>query len=300
MLSIGFCPYTTGAVPHRAMMGAVPELPEVEAARRLASRVARGRRIADLVCTPDPIVFVDPPARVRSTLLGRRVRALTRHGKHLWLELDRRPWPCLHFGMAGGMATPTSAGVRLVSHGKKERPPGWPPRFTKLHLTFDDGGELVVTDARRLGRIRLVSDPIREPPVSLLGFDALLELPARARFAELLQARGAPVKALLLDQTFAAGVGNWIADEVLYQARVAPHRAARSLSPREAEQVRRAIGRVVETAVKAGADSDRYPRAWLFHRRWGRNAHAVTARGERIRHDTIGGRTTAWVPAVQR
>jgi formamidopyrimidine-DNA glycosylase len=278
----------------------VPELPEVESARRLASRVARGRRITGVVCAPDPIVFVDPPVRVRSTLLGRCIRAIARHGKHLWLELDRRPWLCLHFGMAGGMATPTSAGVRLVSHGKKERPPGWPPRFTKLHLTFDDGGELVVTDARRLGRIRLMRDPLREPPVSLLGFDALLELPARARFAELLRGRGAPVKALLLDQTFAAGVGNWIADEVLYQARVAPHRPARSLSAKEAEQLRKAIGRVVGTAVKAGADSDRYPRTWLFHRRWGRNAHAVTARGERIRHDTIGGRTTAWVPAVQR
>ncbi len=278
----------------------MPELPEVDASRRLASRVARGRRIVGVVCAPDPIVFVDPPARVRDALLGRRVHAVERHGKHLWLALDRRPWPCLHFGMAGGMATPASAGVRLVSHGRRERPPGWPPRFTKLHLTFHDGGELVVTDARRLGRIRLRRDPRREPPVSLLGFDALRELPARARFAALLGQRGAPIKALLLDQTFAAGVGNWIADEVLYQARVAPQRRARSLSAVEAEALRRAIRRVVGLAVKAGADSDRYPRTWLFHRRWGRNARAVTARGERIRHDTVGGRTTAWVPTVQR
>jgi formamidopyrimidine-DNA glycosylase len=278
----------------------VPELPEVEASRRLASRVARGRRIVAVTCAPDPLVFADPPARVRDALLGRRVRAVLRHGKHLWLALDRRPWPCLHFGMAGGMATPASAGVRLVSHGTKGRQPGWPPRFTKLHLAFDDGGELVVTDARRLGRIRLRRDPRREPPVDRLGFDALLELPARTRFGALLRARGAPIKALLLDQTFAAGVGNWIADEVLYQARVAPQRPAGSLSAREAERVRRAIRRVVTTAVRAGADSDRYPRTWLFHHRWGRNARAVTARGERIRHDTIGGRTAAWVPAVQR
>ena len=61
-----------------------------------------------------------------------------------------------------------------------------------------------------------------EPPISLLGFDALLELPPPARFAGLLAERGAPIKALLLDQAFAAGVGNWIADEVLYQARIAP------------------------------------------------------------------------------
>jgi formamidopyrimidine-DNA glycosylase len=57
---------------------------------------------------------------------------------------------------------------------------------------------------------------------------------------------------------------------------------------------------VMQTAVGARSDSDRYPRGWLFHHRWGRNAEARTARGERIRHITVGGRTTAWVPAVQR
>jgi len=53
-------------------------------------------------------------------------------------------------------------------------------------------------------------------------------------------------------------------------------------------------------SVRARNDSDRYPRTWLFHDRWGRNPKAYTARGEKIRHDTIGGRTTAWVPSVQR
>ena len=204
----------------------MPELPEVDAARRLAARVAVGRRIVEVACAADPIVFADPPADVRRALLGRRVVAVQRHGKHLWFELDRRPWLGMHFGMAGGLQTPQSAGVKLVSHGKGERPPGWPPRFTKLHLTFADGGELVLADGRRLGRVRLRRDPRKEPPIGLLGFDALLELPTPARFAALVAERGAPIKALLLDQTFAAGVGNWIADEVLYQARIAPGRRA--------------------------------------------------------------------------
>ena len=278
----------------------MPELPEVDAARRLAARVALGRRIVEVACAADPIVFADPPAEVRRALLGRRVVAIKRHGKHLWFELDRRPWLGMHFGMAGGLQTPRSAGVKLVSHGKGERPPGWPPRFTKLHLTFADGGELVLADGRRLGRVRLRRDPRNEPPIGLLGFDALLELPTPARFAALLAERGAPIKALLLDQTFAAGVGNWIADEVLYQARIAPGRRARSLSRQETDRLRLALKRVVGTAVKVSSDSDRFPKSWLFHHRWGRNAAAVTARGERIRHDTIGGRTTAWVPTVQR
>jgi formamidopyrimidine-DNA glycosylase len=278
----------------------MPELPEVDAARLAAERVARGRRIVAVRCAPDPIVFEGvAPARFRRTLVGRRVRAVRRRGKHLWFELDRRPWPCFHFGMTGGFHSPRGRAVRLVSSGAREAAV-WPPRFTKIHFTFDDGGELVVADARRLGRIRLRHDPPREPPISGLGFDALLELPTPARFLALLRARSAPIKALLLDQSFAAGVGNWIADEVLYQARIDPRRRAHTLSDAEGRRLRVRLRSVLTTAVRAGSDSDRYPRSWLFLHRWGRNAGARTAPGERIRHDTIGGRTTAWVPATQR
>ena len=277
----------------------MPELPEVEEARRIAHRAAVGRRITEVECAPDPIVFERLPlARMRQALLGRRVLAVRRHGKHLWLELDRRPWPCFHFGMAGGFHAPAARGVRLVSSG--DRAHSWPPRFTKLRLGFDDGGALAMSDARRLGRIRLREHPEAEPPISLLGFDALRDLPSPAEFRARLAERAAPIKAVLLDQAFAAGVGNWIADEVLYQARIAPRRPARSLSVAEAHRLRAALRLVVGTAVRARADSDRYPRGWLFHHRWGRQLGAVNARGQSIRHDTVGGRTTAWVPAVQR
>ena len=279
----------------------MPELPEVDAARLAARRVAVGRRIVAVRCAPDPIVFQGvPPARFRRALVGRLVRNVRRHGKHLWFELDRRPWPCFHFGMTGGFRTPGRRAVRLVSSGRKGPGRAWPPRFAKLSLEFDDGGELVIVDARRLGRIRLREDPPSEPPISRLGFDAFLGLPSPARFGAELRRRGSPVKAILLDQTFAAGVGNWIADEVLYQARIDPRRRGHSLSAAEAGRLRRALRSVLATAVAVRADSDRFPRTWLFHHRWGRNLDAVTARGERIRHQTIGGRTTAWVPDVQR
>jgi len=279
----------------------VPELPEVEAARAIAQRVAAGRRIVEVRCAGDPIVFEGvSPARFSRVLKGRRVEAVRRRGKHLWLVLDRRPWPTFHFGMAGGFHSTATRGLRLVSYGNVDRFAEWPPRFTKLHLRFDDGGELVMTDGRRLGRIRLRQDPAAEPPISLLGWDALLELPPPARFLALLRERQAPIKAVLLDQGFAAGVGNWIADEVLYQARIAPARRAHLLTPAEAARLRSRIRSVMKTAVGARSDSDRFPRGWLFHHRWGRNAEARTARGERIRHVTVGGRTTAWVPAVQR
>ncbi len=279
----------------------MPELPEVERGRRVALKVARGRRIVEARCADDPIVFDRvAPARIQRALVGRRVKDVKRHGKHLWFELDRRPWPCLHFGMTGGFHTaPGGPRVKLESTGKKPDH-AWPPRFTKLHLVFDDGGELVMADARRLGRIRLRRDPASQPPISRLGFDAHRGLPPFARFRELVRGRAAPLKALLLDQGFAAGVGNWIADEVLYQARLDPRRRANTLTDPEIMRMRAALKRVVDTSVRVSNDSDRYPRGWLFHRRWGRNPRAVTMTGERIRHITVGGRTTAWVPTRQR
>jgi formamidopyrimidine-DNA glycosylase len=278
----------------------MPELPEVERGRRLAENVAAGRMIAKVKCARDPIVFEGmSPARWRQVLAGRRVIAVHRRGKYIFFELDDRPWPVFHFGMTGGFVTPDVAALRLASSRKKSVETAWPPRFTKIHLVLDDGGELVMTNKRRLGRIRLRTDPLSEPPLSALGFDPLLDLPAPAQFVELLRRRSAIIKPLLMDQSFAAGVGNWIADEVLYQARIDPRRRSDSLSEAEAKRIRSCLKRIVEKAVSVDADKKRFPRTWLFHRRWGKNRAAVTARGEKIRHITLGGRTTAWVPEVQ-
>jgi formamidopyrimidine-DNA glycosylase len=277
----------------------MPELPEVEAARRLVERVATGRTILRVRCAADPIVFESlTPAQVRRALHGRRILAAHRHGKHLWLELDRRPWPVIHFGMTGGFHAPDDDGIHLVSAGHRAAA-SWPPRFTKLLLTLDGDRTLALTDARRLGRVRLRHDPPAEPPVSLLGFDALNGLPSPRRFAALLAERRAPIKAVLLDQSFAAGVGNWVADEVLYQAGIDPRRPAHRLSTGQVRRLRAALRHVVRVAVGADADSDRFPRTWLFHRRWAR-APGVTVRGERLRWATVGGRTTVWAPGAQR
>ncbi len=279
----------------------MPELPEVEAARRLLARAAVGRRIVAVRCVRDPIVFQGvSPARVRRALLGRRVIAARRHGKHLWLELDRRPWPCFHFGMAGGIEVRGRRRGRLVMEGRRAREGQWPPRFLKLLLVLGDGGEVAFCDARRLGRVRLRHDPPAEPPISLLGFDALRDLPPVRQLGALLGARAAPVKAVLLDQSFSAGVGNWIADEVLYQARIDPRRRAHTLTAAEIGRLRGRLRAVVATAVRVGADSDRFPAKWLFHTRWSKRLRSpMTVRGERIRYLTVGGRTTAWVAEVQ-
>jgi formamidopyrimidine-DNA glycosylase len=277
----------------------VPELAEVEHARGTAHRLAVGRTVVDVDVADDPIVVLDGPERVAAALRGARIAGTGRRGKHLWLVLEGRPAVLLHLGMTGALRTRGDQPIQLeASPAEPDR--SWPPRFTKLRIRLDDGGELAFTNARRLGRIRLRDDPAGSPPISDLGFDPLLDLPAPAAFGAALARRRGVIKAVLLDQGFAAGVGNWIADEVLYQAGIDPRRRASDLELPEAEALRRALGDVVGAAVAADARKDRFPAGWLFHRRWGRKADQRTLDGHAIEHLTIGGRTTAWVPAVQR
>lgn len=264
----------------------MPELPEVETARRLAERTLVGKQIERAEASRDPIVYDRAsPETVETALLGRTVGATGRKGKYFWLVLDRPPNPVFHFGMSG----------RLVTYPSGDPP----PKYCKLEVTASDGTTVAFADARRLGRIRLAADPEHEPPISLLGFDALTSPPSARVLHRLLQARRGPLKAVLLDQSFSAGVGNWLADEVLYQARISPLRPANQVSETEARRLRTALKTVVERAVAVGADADRFPRGWLFHYRWDRRM-GVTPRGERLVRQQIGGRTTTWAPERQR
>lgn len=95
-----------------------------------------------------------------------------------------------------------------------------------LHLKGDDDDEetqVAFLDARRLGRIRLCKSPLTEPPISTLGFDPILSMPDLADFKKGVLKRSAPIKALLLDQSFSAGVGNWVAGTSVLVAAPQPH-----------------------------------------------------------------------------
>ena len=117
---------------------------------------------------------------------------------------------------------------------------------------------------------------------------------------EVLRRRKTPIKAVLLDQKTFAGVGNYLADEVLYQARIAPTREASELTEEEVTKLRGAIKKVVATAVEADADETKFPDTWLFHHRWGGKRGAAKIGRYDIVRETVAGRTTAWVPALQK
>ena len=97
------------------------------------------------------------------------------------------------------------------------------------------------------------------------------------------------------------GVGNWVADEVLYQAAVLPSAPCNELSDEQTAAVHAQVLAVCKTACAANADSDRFPRGWMFHQRWqGQTSGSMDSPLGRIHFDTVGGRTTAFVPAKQK
>jgi formamidopyrimidine-DNA glycosylase len=250
---------------------------------------------------PDEIVLGGlPPDEVRSVLVGATVTGVGRRGKYWWLELDRRPWVFGHLGMAGWVREVGADSIRLREHGNApfEDSDGR-PRFLKLAVT-SEAGTVVMTDGRRLARLWLAESPEADLRVSALGPDAWRNLPPPKELHARLGSRTAPIKALLLDQALFAGVGNWIADEALYLARIRPSRPACDLALKDWQRLRQAVESVIDLAVEVGADSARYPDDWLFHHRWGGGKGPAEVAGRAIRRETVGGRTTAWVPGWQK
>ncbi len=265
-------------------------------------QVLKGHKIRDVEIVPDDIVMGStPPAAFEEALKGRTVIEIGRKGKYWWIELDEKPWVFGHLGMAGWireLGAPTTR-IREQGNAPLDDEDGR-PRFLKLLITTDEDKRIAFTDQRRLGRLWLGSSPAEDSRIKELGFDCLDELPSAKDLGKVLAKRNAPIKAVLLDQGVFAGVGNWIADETLYHAKIAPKRLASSLKPKEIERLREALDMVVRTSVDAGADSDKYPADWIFSSRWGGKKGRTEIGGHRIVRETVGGRTTAWVPKVQK
>lgn len=268
-------------------------------------RALRGRRIVEAEVPEDSIVLDGvPSAIVKQAVVGAQVTRVGRKGKYWWLEFDRHPWLFGHLGMAGWIrdVSPNrehEVMTRLREHGSAP----WDdesgrPRFLKLLLESEDGHRIAMTDGRRLSRLRLAGSV--EAGLQGLGPDVRDEPWSVDDLAVKLKGRTAPIKALLLDQKLFAGVGNWIADEVLFQAGVRPSREAGSLTSQELAVLLKKLGDILETAIAVDADSSRYPEDWLFHLRWGGGKGAGSVGGHEIVRETVGGRTTAWAPALQK
>jgi len=290
----------------------MPELPEVEQAAKLARTTGQGKIIEDIKCTEDALVFDGITCEEFSNeLRGRRLLDAKRYGKYFYLELegDGR-MPVLHLGMTGYLQTKGTPAHQYAVK-KKADPNAWPPKFVKFVMIFaasisgEEVRELAFSDARRLGRVRLRSNPLTQPPIASLGFDPLLSMPPKDKYTNQVLRRKCPIKALLLDQSFNAGVGNWVADEILFHSGIHPERRCHTLNLEDVEKLYANTTYVCQTAVDLNADSASFPSHWLFKHRWGKgkkNGNTVLlSNGEKaeISWTTVGGRTSAFAIAVQ-
>jgi formamidopyrimidine-DNA glycosylase len=279
----------------------MPELPEVETVCRVMRRALVGKRIVGVEVVPDTIIFgATPPEAIMEALIGRVVKSIGRRGKTWWIETCEPPVLFGHLGMSGWIRELGKETVRLKEHGDAplDDETGR-PRFLKLLIAAEDGTRVSFTDARRLGRIWLGESARKDPKVAKLGPDAHDALPKGDAFKGLFAKRNTPVKAILMNQHVIAGIGNWVADEVLYHSRIAPQRLASSLSDPELASLRKAIVNVLRIAVEAGADDKKYPATWIFHHRWGGSRGADKIGRYKMVREEVAGRTTAWVPALQ-
>ena len=271
----------------------MPELPEVESARALIERAALGREIVDVDDRDTYVSRPHRPGEIRAALLGRRLTVAHRRGKSMWFDTSGTgrsatagPALGIHLGMSGKIVIADGHGNEIEGgdYWERGRASG-DHRFSRFSLTFADGGSLLLVDPRRLGRVRL------DPPVDALGPDAR-EI-TRAQFRSAFARGTAPVKARLLDQDAIAGIGNLLADQVLWQAKIHPARPVGELDEADVDRLFRAVRRFVQSTV---ADGGVHTLPLVKFRTAG--AHCPRC-GAPMVHGKVAGRTSWWCSREQ-
>jgi formamidopyrimidine-DNA glycosylase len=248
----------------------MPELPEAERARQQIEKVL-GRRIVAVDDADGYVCRPHGPGEINDALAGRTLIRAHRRGKFLWIETDDGgPDLGLHLGMAG----------RIVVDGLPA-----PRNWDRFSLEFEDGGRLALRDKRRLSRA------VIDPDHSHIGPDAG-EI-SRAAFRSRVGRGTMALKARLLDQGVLAGVGNLLADETLWQARLSPNRPAGSLAEAELNRLRVALRAAIRSAIRKGGV---HTGAFIQSRKRGGACPRCRTPLERA---TVGGRTTFWCPHCQ-
>lgn len=274
----------------------MPELPEVEATRLGLEPHLAGQRIVDAQSRRPRMLRRQPRSRdFADRLRGRRVRRLGRRGKYILIDLEGDLTWVIHLGMSGRMEVAD---------------PGEPETAHTNVVVRTATKEVRFVDPRTFGFMAvLTAEEFDESPLARLGRDALTDLPTSRELVARLTGRAVAIKSLLLNQNVLAGVGNIYADEILFRARVAPHRPAGSLEPAEVKSVRAAIGPVLKSGLRHGGtslDDLAYllpdGRAGDYLRRlkvYGREDEPCRRCGTPIRRSVIGQRSSYWCPKCQ-
>ena len=216
----------------------MPELPEVETIRaRLAPRL-EGRTL-DRVEIVDPrLTRPEPPEAIAASLEGERIARVARRGKYLIFEFESGRHLLVHLRMTGNVEHP--------ARGDLAADP-----YRRAVVRLDDGSDVAYRDVRRFGTWALLEPGELDDYFAArrLGREPLERGFTTRTLARALAGRRAPIKAALLDQRAAAGVGNIYADEALWRARIHPLRPAGSLTGDEVARLRKAIRAALEMGI---------------------------------------------------
>lgn len=273
----------------------MPELPEVETIARTLAPEVLGRTIRS-VCAPDPSALLPGPEAFAALATGAAIRSVGRRGKLLLLSLDRN-------GRDGGdIAAHLRMTGRIVAYA-----PGREPERPRAVLELSGGVRLCFADVRRFGAMHAFGPGAMAawPFYASLGPEpfALTE----SAFQNRLGAGRARIKALLLDQTVLAGIGNIYADESLFRAGIRPDTPARALTPRKRNALFAAIQAVLAQAIAENGSSirdyrDAHGDAGAFQNHflaYGRAGLPCLECGQPMRSMRVAGRTSTYCPHCQ-
>ena len=268
------------------MFRPMPELAEVEYFRRRWN-AGIGHRVVRIAMHTRKRIFRGTDTRaLRRQLTGARLLTSEARGKRMLFRFSSANWLGLHLGMSGRMQIAASD-FRAQKHD---------------HLVlYQRERALVFTDARQFGRVQFHHGATAPgwwengvPEIVSEKFDREF----LARFLN--RHRKAPIKAVVLMQSGFSGIGNWMADEILWRAKIVPSKRAGRLNAQERNQLFRATKFVARESLRIiGPDDSKLPRSWLIHERW-REGGKCPRHKTLLHRATIGGRTTAWCARCQR
>jgi formamidopyrimidine-DNA glycosylase len=259
----------------------MPELPDVEAFRRVLAQHAMDKPIQQVDVIDAQVLHGATAREWEEHLPCRAFGKPARHGKWLIVPVTGAdPVVLLHFGMTGSLGW-------VAGHGDRHR-------HDRVVFSFPDG-ELRYRDIRKLRGLWLARNQDQAKDILAdLGPDALAV--SRDELRELLAAKRRQVKAALTDQSVIAGLGNLLADEILWRAKINPRRSCDQLTSVDFTRLHARMCVVLRLSVKAGCVPRR--KSWLTGRRDDESGSCPRC-GTTLAHGRVGGRGTVWCPQCQ-
>lgn len=273
----------------------MPELAEVEFFRKRWQNAAGRGQILAVEVHPSARIFRGTDSLALSHGLARqRLVSSAAAAKQMVFHFTGDQWLGLHLGMSGELRV-EAADYKAGRHDHLVL-------RTRQHA-------LVLNDPRMFGRVQYAHQKLPPSWWTNIAPPILSSAFTKEAVAAFLRRRSrAPIKAVLLMQERFPGIGNWMADEILWRAEIHPKQPAGSLTPAEIKMLWKEARHVCRLALDAISGKGRavprdlnvnIPESWLFHHRWRQGGHCPRT-GVPLMRAEIGGRTTCWSPALQK